>query len=61
MLTTMKPSTMNPKYPHSHAGFASVRISASPAPTSQLRYRQSPVVKRGFRGTFDWRPHPGLF
>jgi hypothetical protein len=58
---TMPGSTMNSKQYDNHAGFTSVRGSHSPAPFSQSRYCQSPVVKRGFRGTLDWRPYPGLF
>jgi hypothetical protein len=59
--TTMKPGMMNPKQHNSHAGFRNVRVSALPAPSSQSRYRQSPGVKRGFRGSFDWLPYPSLF
>lgn len=60
MLTTMKPSTMNPKQP-GHAGFRNVRLSARPASASlQSRYPRFPAVARGFRESFDW-PYPGLF
>jgi hypothetical protein len=59
--TTMPGSTMNPKHDNHPAGSTSVRGSHSPAPFSQPRYRQSPVVKRGFRGSLDWCPYPGLF
>ena len=59
--TTMKPGTMNPKHHSNPAGFRNVRVSALPAPSSQSRYSQSPVVKRGFRGSFDGLPYPSLF
>lgn len=58
---TMPGSTMNPKQHDSHAGFATVRGSHSPAPFPQPLYRQSPVVKRGFRGSLDWCPSTGRF
>ncbi len=59
--TTMKPGMMNPKQHSHHAGFRNVRVSPLPAPSSQSRYCQFPVVKRGFRGSFDWLPYPSLF
>ncbi|WP_257454699.1 hypothetical protein [Archangium lipolyticum] len=61
MRTMTQPDTMNPKQHHNPAGLANVRVSALPAPSSQWRYRRHPLMKRGFRGCFDWRPHPGLF
>jgi hypothetical protein len=62
MRTTKMPgSAMNPKQYTHPAGSTSVRGSHSPAPFSQPLYRQSPVVKRGFRGSLDWCPYPGLF
>ncbi|MGZ3458803.1 MAG: hypothetical protein ACXU86_09875 [Archangium sp.] len=59
MLTMMKPGTMNPKQHRPPAGLTRARLSASPAPASC--YPKSPVVSRGFHGSFDWRPYPGLF
>ncbi|WP_375771538.1 hypothetical protein NR798_11790 [Archangium gephyra] len=59
--TTMKPGMMNPKQHSNPAGFRNVRVSRLPAPSSQPRYSQSPSVKRGFRGSFDWLPYPSLF
>ena len=61
MRTIMMPGTMNPKQHNNPAGFRNVRASILPAPSSQSRYRQFPVVKRGFRGPFDWLPYPSLF
>ena len=59
MRTMMKPGPMNPKQHYNPAGLTRARLSARPAPASY--YPQSPAMNRGFRGSFDWRPYPGLF
>ncbi len=61
MRTTMKPSTMNPMYPHNPTGFAPVRGPVSPPSLMERYSRWFPQQQRSVRGNFVWHPSPSLF